>query len=127
MPREVNPRIHVNERDYPLQDHHIQYAEGNREIGLSDRTKEKQKEPGKSPVLFDCHDIFKGLAAEASLLSQTLYQDSTALRKAHRDYSAHAFQDCCVQYKDPDPSSSASASISLITHWFPLISQVSPL
>ena len=22
MPKEVNPRIHVNERDYPIQDHH---------------------------------------------------------------------------------------------------------
>ena len=22
MPKEVNPRIHVNERDYPIKDHH---------------------------------------------------------------------------------------------------------
>ena len=22
MPKEVNPRIHVNERDYPIRDHH---------------------------------------------------------------------------------------------------------
>ena len=22
MPKEVNPRIHVNEKDYPIQDHH---------------------------------------------------------------------------------------------------------
>lgn len=30
MPKEVNPRIHVNERDYPVKDHHCKDPEKRR-------------------------------------------------------------------------------------------------